>query len=139
MARKPFDVQATNPRYRGWKMSDMAWALLLPVDPERRAEKLEAALCPVPPPSRVPRPDPDWGRVHRELHRHKGVTLQLLWLEYRAAHSNGYQYSWFCERYKAWRGQLYVVMRQVFVGVLGASNYTFVDVTWIRTLLDWTM
>ena len=27
----------------------------------------------------------------------------------------------------------------VFVGVLGASNYTFVDVTWSRPLPDWTM
>ena len=27
----------------------------------------------------------------------------------------------------------------VFVGVLGASNYTFVDVTWSRSLPDWTM
>ena len=38
--RKPVDVQATNPRYRGWKMSDMARALMLPVGPERRAAKL---------------------------------------------------------------------------------------------------
>ena len=51
-----------------------------------------------------PAGEPDWGRVHRELQRHKGVTLQLLWLEYREVHPNGYQYSWFCERYKAWRG-----------------------------------
>ncbi len=131
---------------------------------------LEAALFPPPPPSRVRRPEPDWGDVPRELQRHKGVTLQLLWLEYRAAHPDGYQYSWFCERYKAWRGQLDVVMRQVyrageeafvdyagptfpvvdrgtgevrdamaFVGVLGASNHTFVDVTWSRSLPDWTM
>ena len=27
----------------------------------------------------------------------------------------------------------------VFVGVLGASNHTFVDVTWSRALPDWTM
>ena len=47
---------------------------------------LEAALFPAPPPSRVPRPEPDWEQVHRELQRHKGVTLQLLWLEYRAVH-----------------------------------------------------
>ena len=131
---------------------------------------LEVALFPRPPPSRVRRPEPDWGEVHRELQRHKGVTLQLLWLEYRAAHPDGYQYSWFCERYRAWRGQLDVVMRQVyragekafvdyggprfpvvdrgtgevrdamvFVGVLGASNHTFVDVTWSRALPDWTM
>ena len=66
---------------------------------------LEAALFPAPPPSRVPRPEPNWEDVHRELQRHKGVTLQLLWLEYRAAHPSGYGYSWFCERYRAWRGR----------------------------------
>ena len=54
---------------------------------------LEAALFPPSPPSRVPRPEPDWDRVHRELQRHKGVTLELLWLEYREAHSDGYRYS----------------------------------------------
>ena len=43
---------------------------------------LEAALFPALPPSRVPRPEPDWQYVHRELQRHKGVTLRLLWLEY---------------------------------------------------------
>ena len=75
---------------------------------------LEAALFPAAPPSRVPRPKPDWGRVHRELWRHKGVTLQLLCLEYREVHPNGYQYSWFCGRYKAWRKQLDVVMRRVY-------------------------
>ena len=39
---------------------------------------LEAALFPPPPPSRVRRLEPDWEGVHRELQRHKGVTLQLL-------------------------------------------------------------
>ena len=130
---------------------------------------LEAALFPALPPSRVARPEPDWADVHRELQRHKGVTLRLLWLEYREIHPNGYQYSRFCERYRAWRGRLDVVMRQVhragekafvdyagpkvpvvdrstgeergamvFVGVLGASNHTFVDVTRSRGLPDWT-
>ena len=131
---------------------------------------LEAALFPPLPPSRVPRPEPNWEQVHRELQRHKGVTLQLLWLEYVTAHPDGYRYSRFCERYRAWRGRIDVVMRQVyragekafvdyagpkfevvdretgeardimvFVGVLGASNYTFVDVTRSRSLPDWTM
>ena len=38
---------------------------------------------------------PDWARIHRELRR-KGVTLELLWEEYRAVHRQGYSYSWFC-------------------------------------------
>ena len=32
---------------------------------------------------------PDWPAVHRELRR-KGVTLQLVWEEYRATHPDGY-------------------------------------------------
>jgi hypothetical protein len=34
---------------------------------------------------------PDWPAVDRELRR-KGVTLQLVWEEYRAAHPNRYCY-----------------------------------------------
>ena len=84
---------------------------------------LEAALFPPAPPSRVRRPEPDWGDVHRELQRHKGVTLQLLWLEYRGAHPDGYQYSRFCDRYREWRGRLDVVLRQVY----RAGEKAFVD------------
>ena len=140
-----------------------------PLPAEWDDARLEAALFPALPPSKVPRPEPEWAWVHRELSRHKGVTLQLLWLEYKQAHADGYQYSRFCERYREWRNRLDVVLRQsyqggekvfvdyagpameiverdtgevreaqVFVGVLAASNYTFVDLTWSRTLPDWT-
>ena len=85
-----------------------------PLPDELDDARLEAALYPPTPPSPVPRPEPDWARVHRELARHKGVTLQLLWLEYREAHPDGYQYSRFCERYREWRGRLDVVLRQVY-------------------------
>jgi transposase len=44
---------------------------------------------------------PDWHQIHEEL-RGKHVTLFLLWQEYREATPEGYQYSWFCERYRAW-------------------------------------
>ncbi len=84
---------------------------------------LEAALYPPPAPSQVPRPEPDWAWVHRELARHKSVTLQLLWLEYRGAHPDGYQYSRFCDRYREWRGRLDVVLRQVY----RAGEKAFVD------------
>lgn len=40
--------------------------------------------------------EPDWAAVSRELKR-KSVTRTLLWQEYRAAHPNGYGYTWFCE------------------------------------------
>ena len=39
---------------------------------------------------------PDWAVVHGELKR-PGVTLSLLWEEYRGRHPDGYGYSAFCE------------------------------------------
>ena len=55
---------------------------------------------------------PDWAQVHQELRR-KGVTLRLLWQEYRQAHPTGYGYSRFCELYDRWAGTLDPVLRQV--------------------------
>ncbi len=54
---------------------------------------------------------PDWAHIHGELRR-KGVTLSLLWEEYRADHPEGYGYSRFCELYTRWEGKLSPVMRQ---------------------------
>ncbi|MDP6951909.1 MAG: IS21 family transposase, partial [Alphaproteobacteria bacterium] len=84
---------------------------------------LEQALygCGANPPS-GPRPLPDFAAVHRERRR-KGVTLMLLWEEYKAAHPNGLMYSAFCERYRAWRDHLDVVMRQTH----RAGDKLFVD------------
>src|SRR3954452_1518906 len=45
--------------------------------------------------------EPGWTHVHRELRR-PGVTLMLLWEEYRAAAPDGYAYSRWCEVYRAW-------------------------------------
>jgi transposase len=44
--------------------------------------------------------EPDWPTIARELKR-KGVTLSLLWQEYRAAHPDGYGYTWFCDTFRA--------------------------------------
>jgi transposase len=54
---------------------------------------------------------PDWAYVHAELRR-KGVTLMLLWEEYRGVHPDGYGYSRYCELYTRWEGKLSPVMRQ---------------------------
>jgi transposase len=59
----------------------------------------------------APRPLPHWRAVHEELQR-KGVTLFLLWEEYKAVHPKGYEYSRFCDLYRAWAGKLPVWMRQ---------------------------
>lgn len=65
---------------------------------------LEAALF-----QRVGRPpqdlqEPDWAKVATELKR-KGVTLVLLWQEYREAHPEGYGYTWFCEQFRAFENR----------------------------------
>ena len=129
--------------------------------------QLERLLFPPPPPASAARPQPDWERVHRELKR-KGVTLQLLWDEYKAAHPMGYQYTSFCVGYRRWLGKRDLVMRQdhrggeklfvdyagqtasvidpdtgevkpaqVFVAVMGASNYTYAEATWSQRVEDW--
>jgi transposase len=84
--------------------------------------ELEARLFPPSDPSAGPRPLPDWEWVHRELRR-DGVTLELLWVEHKAAHPDGYQYSRFCDLYREWRSTLDVVLRQEH----GAGEKIFVD------------
>lgn len=60
------------------------------------------------------RPEPDYEYIHRELRRKrcKGVTLQLLWVEYKEAYPHGLQYSQFCLYYRRWEKTIDVVMRQ---------------------------
>jgi len=69
-----------------------------------------------------PRPQPDWPRLHAEL-RHPGVTLLLLWEEYRAGQPAGYGYSRFCDLYREWRSGISPTMRQTHV----AGERLFVD------------
>ena len=128
---------------------------------------VDLALFPPVLASRIKRPEPDWAAVHRQLGR-SGVTLDLLWQEYREQHPDGYPYSAFCLHYRAFAHALPVTLRQshapgerlfvdysgqtvavidavtgeehpaqIFVAVLGASNYTFVEATWTQGLADW--
>src|SRR5437870_2616385 len=55
---------------------------------------------------------PDFASLHEQLRRHRHLTLQLLWEEYREANPDGYRYSRFCELYQRWRSKLDVVLRQ---------------------------
>jgi transposase len=55
---------------------------------------------------------PDFPSIHDQLRKHRHLTLQLLWVEYRQANPDGYGYSHFCERYQKWRRKLDVVLRQ---------------------------
>jgi len=68
------------------------------------------------------RPVPVWAETERELKR-KGVTLQLLWEEYRTAHPNGYAYSRFCDLYQEWRS----VSDPRMVQIHKAGEKLFVD------------
>jgi transposase len=107
---------------------------------------------------------PDYGRLHQELHR-KGMTLMLLWDEHRADHAGcqTYGYTQFCENYRRFAKQLKRSMRQVhrageklfidyagptvpltdgtrahiFVAALGASSYTYACATPRETMRDW--
>lgn len=47
------------------------------------------------------RPLPNWETVREELKK-KGVTLKLLWIEYRDRHPDGYGYTQFCDYYRSW-------------------------------------
>jgi transposase len=60
--------------------------------------------------------------LHQEL-RKKGVTLQLLWHEYKEKHPEGYQYSQFCRIYRQWVGKLDPCLRQEY----RAGEKLFVD------------
>src|SRR5487761_186087 len=53
------------------------------------------------------RAEPDWSHIHTEM-KGRGVTLALLWEEYRGEHAQGY-----------------------------ASNYTYAEARWTETLPDW--
>ena len=64
--------------------------------------------------SSAARTDPDWSHIHTQMKR-RGVTLALLWQEYRGEHAQGYAYSWFCERYSDWRKRITPTMRQTHV------------------------
>lgn len=94
-----------------------------PLPPDLGEADLEARLFTrATPPPPATRPRPDWALVQQELTR-KGVTLQLLWLEYKAQYPDGYQYTQFCRHYHTWTATLEPVLRQVHV----AGERVFVD------------
>ena len=110
---------------------------------------------------------PSMQEMRKELGS-KGVTLQLLWLEYKQNNPEGYQYSQFCELYRRWVNTLDLSLRQehkagekmfvdfagkgiaitnpatgetkdaeIFVAILGASNYTYAEAVERQDLPLW--
>ena len=57
--------------------------------------------------------EPDYAYIDRELKK-KGVTLTILWEEYKIQNPNGYMYTQFCDKYKAYRKMNSVYMRRVY-------------------------
>ena len=109
------------------KAADVSWPLPEGWD----EEKLEAALFAAHQP-RIGDPDkaaPDFASIHEQKQRHRHLTLQLLWEDYRQANPEGYGYSRFCELYQRWRGKLDLVLRQEYK----AGEKMFVD--WAGTTI----
>jgi len=89
------------------RTANLSWPL--PADLDDRA--IEELLFPPLPSKSVKRAAPDCEYIHEQL-RIKGVTLSLLWEEYKREHPDGYQSSQFCEIYRRWAKLLDVAMRQ---------------------------
>jgi len=92
-----------------------------PLPAELDDAALEARLFTTPARARD-RVAPDCAWIHRELKR-VGVTLYLLWEEYRQVHAQGYGYSQYCELYRRWAKKLKPSMRQQH----RAGEKTFID------------
>ena len=97
----------------------ITWPIPEELDDTALERKLFAPAGYNPPRSK---PLPDWGHVHAELRR-RGVTLALLWEEYRGLHPDGYGYSRFCDLYVEWRHGITATMRQTHA----AGEKLFVD------------
>ena len=111
--------------------SGLSW----PLPEDLTEEALEQKLFP--PPVSVEAPAkalPDFDYIYRELKAHKkfNLTLDQLWREYREQHPDGYQYSQFCQLYRAYRSKLDYSMRQDHKG----GEKLFVDYGEGLSLID---
>ena len=104
-AQVPFSTAADYVRRA--RQAGLSWPLPEGLDDDA----LQARLFRTEERSAEDRPLPEWPMVHQEMRR-KGVTLMLLWLEYKEANPDGYAYTQFTRLYKAWKRSLDVVMRQ---------------------------
>lgn len=81
--------------------------------------------------TKTERPYPDWEDVHREL-RKKGMTVRLLWREYRDHHAMGLGYSQFCNHYQRYVKTITPVMRQTHkAGEKSFVDYAGMKMPWI--------
>jgi len=111
--------------------------------------------------------DPDFANLHQDYKSRKGVTRKLLWQEWVEAVGSGYDYSTFCRRYNEWARSQQVVLRneyrggekllsdyagerlswwddngaehpvEIFVSVLGASNFIYAEASPSQKVIHW--
>ena len=140
-----------------------------PLGEEWDEARLSAALFP---PKAAPgkppqRPAPDFRALRQQREKHRELTLELLWEEYREQHPDGYSYSRFCKLYRGWKKRQDVVLRQehrpgeklfldwagatiaihhadgtviqapLFVSALGVSSYTYAEATANQQMENW--
>jgi transposase len=98
--------------------ADLSW----PIDPGLDDTALENLLFHVKPVLPSQRRMPPMQYLFAELKK-KGVTLQLLWYEYKQVNPDGYQYSQFCHLYRQWVKKVDVTLRQEY----RAGEKLFVD------------
>ncbi len=147
------------------KAAGLAW----PLDPDWDEQRIEQALFPPEPsPARPPkRALPDFRQVREQLEKHRDLTIELVWEEYREQNPDGYSYSRFCKLYRGWKKQRDVVLRQdhrpgeklfldwagatipihqpdgttrpaaLFVSALGASSYTYAEAVADQQMANW--
>lgn len=164
IARSVHCARATAAEYirRAQLAGMLDWNEVLPLSDD----ELEGRLFPPIEKKGPTRAFPDFQYIHGELRR-PGVTLELLWQEYRTEHPDGYGRSRFSGLYRDWSRKLSLVMRQthragekafvdycdglpltdpktgavtmtqLFVGTLGASSYTYAEATLGQTLPEW--
>ena len=126
-------------------------------------EALEAVLYP--PKQEALGSDVDWAQVEEDL-AGRGVTLFLLWEEWRETHPDGMSYPTWCRRFREARSRQDVTMRQnrvpgerlfvdyagtavplvidgrkhtaqVFVAAMGVSGRLYVEATLTQKVEDW--
>ena len=88
------------------KTADLSW----PLHDDMNDSDLMLLLYPAEP-AALDRPKPDCEYISMELKR-KGVTLSLLWEEYKRSNPNGYQYTQFGDYYRDWQKTASLIMRQ---------------------------
>ena len=107
----------------------------------------------------------DWAKVEKDLSG-RGVTLMLLWTEWRETHPDGMSYPTWCRRFREWRPRRDATMRQnrrpgerlfvdyagmtipimidgveheaqVFVASMGVSGRLYAEATLSQKIDDW--